>query len=157
MGDQPNKAKKPSSPRKQAKGSSAGSIPDRKREWDAITYFTAREFTCKCEGFCDHPDVVSMELVQKLDRIRKAVGVPLKINSGTRCERHNRKTGGASTSAHLPKNDVSYAADVACPNGSIRYVLIREALREFNRIGIAKDFIHVDNDPSLPAEVVWTY
>jgi hypothetical protein len=27
----------------------------------------------------------------------------------------------------------------------------------FNRIGVANTFIHVDNDPSLPEDVIWTY
>jgi hypothetical protein len=27
----------------------------------------------------------------------------------------------------------------------------------FNRIGIGRDFIHVDNDPNLPPGVAWIY
>jgi hypothetical protein len=27
----------------------------------------------------------------------------------------------------------------------------------FNRIGIAPTFIHVDNDPSKPEDVIWLY
>ena len=125
--------------------------------WDDIKHFTPREFTCKCEGLCDHPVVISLDLVAKLDSIRESIGRPIGITSGTRCERHNQRVGGKQRSAHIPKNGVSHAVDIHCPDSSFRYAFLKSALPLFNRIGIAKDFIHVDNDPELPGKVIWVY
>ncbi|MBI4965353.1 MAG: hypothetical protein HY913_18900 [Desulfomonile tiedjei] len=125
--------------------------------WDEIKYFTPKEFTCKCEGFCDHPSVISMNVVSKLDKIREFIGKPITILSGTRCERFNRKFGGKTRSSHVPKDNVSHAVDVRCPDAAFRFAFLTAALPMFNRIGIGKDFIHVDDDPELPSNVIWLY
>jgi len=125
--------------------------------WDNIQYFTPKEFTCKCGGFCDHPSVISMNVVAKLDKIRELIGMPITILSGTRCERYNRKFGGKARSSHVPKSGVSYAVDVRCPESAFRFAFLAAALPIFNRIGIGKDFIHVDDDPELPPNVIWLY
>jgi hypothetical protein len=98
-----------------------------------------------------------MDVVAKLDKIRDLIGKPISILSGTRCERHNRKFGGKARSAHVPRNGVSYAVDVRCPDSAFRFAFLTAALPIFKRIGIGKDFIHVDDDPELPANVVWLY
>ena len=125
--------------------------------WNDIKHFTPREFTCKCDGLCDHPVVISLELVAKLDSIRDSMGRSIGITSGTRCERHNQRVGGKRRSAHTPKNGVSHAVDVHCPDSAFRYAFLKSALPLFNRIGIAKSFIHVDDDPELPGNVIWVY
>ena len=125
--------------------------------WDQIKYFTPKEFTCKCQGFCDHPSVISMDVVTKLDNIRELIGKPITIVSATRCERYNRKFGGKARSSHVPRDGVSHAADVACLDSAFRFAFLTAAIPMFNRIGIGKDFIHVDDDPELPRNVVWRY
>ncbi len=125
--------------------------------WADVSHFTPREFTCRCEGLCDHPVVVSLDLVAKLDKIRDLIGMPVTIVSGTRCERHNRKVGGKPLSSHVPRDGTSHAADVRCPDNVFRFAFLAAALPIFNRIGIGKDFIHVDDDPALPSNVVWVY
>lgn len=125
--------------------------------WESVSHFTPREFTCRCEGLCDHPVVVSPDLVAKLDKIRELIGMPVTIVSGTRCERHNRKVGGKPLSSHVPRDGISHAADVRCPDNEFRFAFLAAALPIFNRIGIGKDFIHVDDDPALPSNVVWVY
>ncbi len=125
--------------------------------WDSIRHFKPREFTCSCDGLCDHPDVISPEFVAKLDEIRERIGLPVTVTSGTRCERHNRKVGGKPHSAHLPKNGVSHAADIKCSDSAYRFAFLSAALPLFKRIGVGKEFIHVDDDPELPSEVVWVY
>jgi len=125
--------------------------------WDKIKYFTPREFTCRCDGYCDHPDVISLETVAKLDRIRDLIGKPVDVISGTRCERHNNKVGGRSRSAHLAKGGCSHAADIRCPDAAYRFAFVTAALPLFNRIGIGRDFVHVDDDPELPPDMIWTY
>ena len=52
------------------------------------------------------------ELVEKfLQPLRNAIGLPVNVSSGYRCQRLNLAVGGSSTSAHL----IGYAADITCP------------------------------------------
>ncbi len=126
-------------------------------KWSAVKNFVPREFTCKCSGLCSHEDVVSAELVLKLERIRDLIGKPVVIRSGTRCESHNRQVGGMPGSAHIPKNGMSHAADILCPDSAFRFAFLTAALPMFNRIGIGPDFIHVDDSPQLPENQIWLY
>jgi hypothetical protein len=123
--------------------------------WAGIKYFKPRDFTCRCEGLCGHPDVISQDLVTKLDKIQDLIGLPVTVIFGTRCEKFNRKSGGRERSAHTAKGGVSHAADIGCPDAAFRSAFLTAALSLFNRIGIGKDFIHVDDDPELPTNVVW--
>ena len=141
----------------QNKASNGSSDPDPASDWRNIKHFKPVEFTCKCEQLCDHAVVISMSLVKKLDKVRDLIGMPIKINSGTRCEKHNQRVGGKIRSAHTPKQGVSHAVDVHCPNSAFRYAFLAAAMPMFSRIGIGKDFIHVDDDPDLPPNVIWVY
>jgi hypothetical protein len=157
MGWPKGKARKPRPGGNAAKGMRRSSAENTVNSWNEINHFTPREFTCTCNGFCEHPSVISMELVAKLDRIRHQIGLPVTIVSGTRCERHNRRVGGNPRSAHLAKNGVSHAADIQCPHPAFRFAFLNQALSLFNRIGIGKDLIHVDDDPELPPNSLWVY
>ena len=58
-------------------------------------YFKYSEFDCKC-GKCERPaGVPSKELVDILTKIRKHYNQPVIINSGYRCEAHNKAVGGS--------------------------------------------------------------
>lgn len=80
-------------------------------------YFNAAEFACPCCNLSNP----SQLLVSILDETRKALGVPLRISSGLRCESHNQAVGGASKSWHLPRNGVGYAADVTYSDSTKRH------------------------------------
>lgn len=67
--------------------------------------FTRDEFECQC-GKCT-AQMIDTELVDKLQRIRDMLGVPLKVTSGYRCITHNAKVHGSSHSKHL----YGFAAD----------------------------------------------
>ena len=69
--------------------------------------FTRDEFQCQCKK-CE-AQMIDTELVEKLQRIRDVLGVPLKITSGYRCIVHNasKTVGGSRTSKHL----YGFAAD----------------------------------------------
>jgi hypothetical protein len=34
---------------------------------------------------------------------------------------------------------------------------LKQAFSLFNRMGVGKDFIHVDDDPELPPNLIWVY
>ena len=70
--------------------------------------FNRKEFTCKCGCGLD---VINIGLVHRLQVIRDIVQLPMIINSGCRCQDHNRAVGGASVSYHLAGD----AADFCFP------------------------------------------
>jgi uncharacterized protein YcbK (DUF882 family) len=91
--------------------------------------------------------------MELLEKCREEYGQPMFITSGYRCEKHNHAVGGASSSAHL----TGHAADIACDNPGARYILLKVFGQHFNRIGLAKEFIHVDTHPTNPQNIVWFY
>ena len=105
----------------------------------------------------DLPDsgyLMDSTFVGMLDNARESSSVPFKINSAYRSEKHNQRVGGKKNSSHL----VGKAADISCTDSRSRWIII-SALQKagFNRIGIAKSFIHVDSDKDKAADVIWTY
>ena len=120
------------------------------KDWEKVKYFRKAEFVCPCCGRCE----MDKELIWKLDLLRELVDAPLIITSGFRCERHNKAVGGAPNSAHLRGK----AADIACPDNLLRYKILKHAFYiGFPRIGIGKDYIHLDVDRSLPHPRVWVH
>lgn len=111
-------------------------------------FFKRSEFSCPC---CQENNI-NQELLFKLDVARKIAGIPFIINSGYRCKKHNEKIGGKKTSSHLDGD----AADIKCEMSWER-ALILPALfcAGFNRVGIYKNFIHVDISKGKAAGVVW--
>jgi zinc D-Ala-D-Ala carboxypeptidase len=108
----------------------------------------------------DSPDEVGSgermdsEVLQMIDQARELFGKPIRINSGVRSITHNDKVNGSKTSSHLK----GYAIDVSCDNSADRFRLVEILmLVGFNRLGIAKTFIHVDNDPDKSKNVIWVY
>lgn len=117
---------------------------------DLTEHFSKHEFRCRCncgEWFMDPV------FTRALERVRQDFGQPMTVNSGYRCEAHNKKEGGVPGSAHT----LGLAADVACPDGRTRHGLVFYGIRVFNRIGIGTNFVHFDIDASKPHEVIWLY
>ena len=109
-------------------------------------YFKDSELSCKC-GCGLMPDTKSIEMLYAL---RLLITVPLKINSGARCEKHNNSVGGVPGSAHLIG-----AFDVAVPKDYRWRFLELSQFAGFTGIGISPKFIHIDRHHSAPK--VWTY
>ncbi len=114
--------------------------------------FTLNEF--------DSPDkpgsgsLMQDSTIEKLDNARDYAGIPFMVNSGFRTIQHNAKVGGSDNSSHLE----GYAVDLKCTDSRSRFKMV-SALQKagFTRIGIAKTFIHADDDPNKSPEVIWTY
>ena len=118
-----------------------------------MRYFNYHEF--------DSPDAIGSGeqmmdevFLEMLDKARHLAGIPFHINSGYRSPDHNRTVGGKKDSAKLK----GLAADIHCVDSRSRAYIIGGLIDAgFNRIGIASTFIHVDDDPSKDADVVWLY
>ena len=116
-----------------------------------MKYFKESEF--ECDGVNCFQEMDSNLLVM-LEEARNISETPFNITSSFRTEEHNEKIGGKMNSSHLR----GCAVDIACDNSSKRLVILDALIiAGFTRIGIAKTFIHCDNDMSLPQEVLWTY
>jgi len=122
-----------------------------------LRYFKLSEF--------DSPDkpgsgvLMEPEFLKMLDQARHYSGVPYRITSGYRtAEYHQSLTErGYKTSrnsAHLR----GYAADIYARSNHARMMVLYGLIKAgFNRIGIARTFIHVDDDPSKKPDVSWLY
>lgn len=120
--------------------------------WSEIKHFAPWEF--------DSPDApgsgdrMDLQFIRLLDQLRALYGKPLRINSGYRTKEHNEFVGGVPFSAHTK----GLAADVQVVGNEMRYWLIAKALElGFQRIGVAKTYIHLDIDQSLPFPRIWLY
>jgi uncharacterized protein YcbK (DUF882 family) len=119
-----------------------------------MQYFEYEEF--------DSPDIqgsgqlMDSKLLEMIDEAREIYGKPIHVNSGYRTSSHNRKVGGKSSSSHLK----GLAIDVACVKSDERFKMLNALLEvgfNFNRIGVASTFIHVDIDKDKSQNVIWTY
>ncbi|WP_133969569.1 YcbK family protein [Eubacterium limosum] len=64
-------------------------------------HFARDEYRCDCAGSCDgFPAEPQPELVSRVEALRQAVGAPIIITSGVRCEKRNEEVGGVAWSFH---------------------------------------------------------
>ena len=107
-------------------------------------HFQSDEFWCSCGCGKEGPNGnhISQSLVLKLEIVRTAINKPMKINSGIRCLEYNRSIKSSDTSSHIK----CVAADISCTQMSDRHLLMSHLPKLFERIGIHKNFIHVDID-----------
>ena len=119
-------------------------------------YFKIDEYICRCGcGLIRMSD----NAIYGFDKVREAYGSPMIITWGCRCKKHNEKVGGKPDSAHLPAEDgYCYGADFKALTSQEKHDIVKAAIQiGCKRIGIAKDFIHLDFSPYLPQKVIWVY
>ena len=73
--------------------------------------FRIQEFVCHCG--CEMPAEARQNIealvANVLDPVREAYGKPIYVNSGYRCEKHNKAVGGVPRSQHM----LGQAADIS--------------------------------------------
>ena len=74
-------------------------------------HFKVSEFACKCG--CGKNDI-DQRVIDMAEKLRVELGVPVRVNSGCRCEKHNAKVGGVKGSKHIK----GLAADLSCSKGA---------------------------------------
>ena len=113
--------------------------------------FSIEEMACKCGcGRCE----MDAEFMKRLQLLRDMYGKAMKVTSGFRCESWNDKISGVPDSYHTKGR----AADIVMIGSANRYNFIHLAMQAGMRgVGVAKDYIHVDDrgDEVMPA--VWLY
>ena len=118
-------------------------------------HFKVSEFTCKCG--CKKNNI-DQRVIDMAETIRLALGVPVKVNSGCRCEKHNAKVGGVKKKYDKAGKLISkgsnhiygLAADLSCSLGAVKMF---ETVKKLHAEGKLPDldyciryktFIHID-------------
>lgn len=120
------------------------------------THFNTREFTCKC-GSCSL-QVVQQELIDRLERLREDMGLPIIIHSGKRCNRWQQvlKGQGYETATGPSTHEDGRGVDISCSDMEYMRKLVP---RHFDSYGLANTFIHVDTRGPRPdgTKRTWKY
>lgn len=110
--------------------------------------FNSKEFDCKGGSCRCTVTRVDSKLVRKLQVLRNRLGKSITINSGNRCQRHNKACGGTSYSYHL--NTKGQAADIRITDRSLSPAVLALHAQEVGFTGIGMydgsegRFVHVD-------------
>lgn len=110
-----------------------------------MKWFKEKELCCKCCGQLPPLARENIEALvhEVLDPARDKLGMPIVVNSGYRCARHNKDVGGVANSQHLRGE----AADIRPSTGSetdlkrLRQLIIES--RNFDQLIVYKNFLHV--------------
>lgn len=115
-------------------------------------YFKESEFK-KCVPSCSLQDM-DQDFISMLDALRAQAGIPLVLNCAYRSKAWDIKKGRSGNSAHTRGK----AADIRCNANGTRWKIVKAAIElGFTRIGIGKNYVHVDTDKSLTQQVIWHY
>ncbi len=112
-------------------------------------HFTVEEMQCPCCFKC----TMDVGFMTDLEEMREEAEIPLIINSGYRCQKHNSSLPNSSpTSWHMQ----GIAADIKWSHlgAIVKYRILSEAMRIFDGIGIGKTYLHVDKGGK---KKVWIY
>lgn len=115
--------------------------------WRNVKNFKRHEFEDN-KGECwQNKDCILM-----VDRAREMAKIVFTILSACRNRGQNKEAGGVDDSSHL----LGFAVDISCTSSRDRFKILTSLyLVGFRRFGIYETFIHVDNDPTKPPEVIW--
>ena len=105
---------------------------------------------------CRHGSIESIDpvLVTSLEELEHNLGDELTFSSGYRCKVCNAAAGGVKNSAHIRGK----AVDILVDNSGERFWLVYNAVKlGFKRIGVGRNFVHLDVDYDLPNHVLWLY
>jgi len=115
-------------------------------------YFKEEEFK-KASPPCSLQNM-KQDFITLLDKTREAAKIPFHINCAYRSVEHEKKMGRSGTSAHTEGR----AADVRAKDSRSKFLIVDAAIRAgITRIGVHKDFIHLDNSQKLDYKVLWLY
>ena len=111
-----------------------------------MKWFKEKEFACKCcgqlplstsSGQAPRENVKAL-VSEVLDPVREKLGMPIVVNSGYRCEKHNKDVGGVKNSQHLKGE----AADIHCAdNERLKQLIIENG--KFDQLITYPTFLHV--------------
>ena len=101
--------------------------------------FKSTEFDCKGKGCCSKTPI-DIELIGYVQVIRNYFNKPVTINSGYRCQKHNKNVGGAKNSRHTQ----GMAADIVVKGAKPKEVAKFAETIGIRGIGLYNTFVHID-------------
>ena len=133
-------------------------------EWpsDRWPNFSYDEMKCSATGMCR----VDEDLMDKLQRLREAVGKPLTITSGYRSPDHPIEAAKLADGKPTGSHTSGKAVDVACERAFAYQVLFAATKLGFTGIGVQQSgsnrFLHLDVIGSgdgfhVPRPALWSY
>ena len=107
--------------------------------------FKVSELACKCGcGF----NIIDQRIINMAQTIRDALGVPVRVNSGCRCEKHNKACGSTKGSFHTKglAADLSSSSSAQTMFDTVRKLKAEGKLQdlEYCILYKRKNFIHID-------------
>ena len=110
--------------------------------------FKIQEFVCRCG--CEMPAEARQNIealvANVLDPVRDEYGKPIYVNSGYRCEKHNKAVGGVPKSQHM----LGQAADISVKSEKLKVKSELEMLARiivsqgrFDQLILYPTFLHV--------------
>jgi hypothetical protein len=121
------------------------------------SYFNTSELSCKCSHLECKDQKISIDLIERLTKVRIELNKPLIITSAFRCHQYQKdlaESGANTVVAKQSQHELGNAADVV-PNGATAAQLQPIAEKQFKAIGIAKNFLHLDTRDDKIRR--WTY
>lgn len=116
-------------------------------------YFDTSEFLCRCCG--GGQDIISPDLIHRLDILRANYGHPIYVSCGYRCPSHNAEVGGVSNSQHVRGT----AADIYVDGNYEQFYNFVYNSRLFDGLGYypTQEFVHVDirDGGQHPNHYIW--
>lgn len=109
-------------------------------------YFNTKEFDCQCNYDDCVEQRLSIELLDKITKIREETNAPLKITSAFRCTKHQndlRNQGVNTVVAKKSTHETGDGIDVKSYKLTVDELLLI-AEKHFKSIGLAKTFLHLD-------------
>lgn len=115
-------------------------------------HFQSNEFACLGASRLT-PQYISVTLIDRLERVREKYGKPLLISSGFRTleKQEYLRMHGYETAKGISQHMLGCAVDILSPTDE----LIKLLKEEFDAIGLATSFTHVDERKDKKRE--WTY
>ena len=105
--------------------------------------FLPRELACRCGGrFCGGEYWHDARFLDVLQRLRDALGAPVRITSAHRCGLWNAHVGGAPRSEHK-----TIAADIGLAGHEPARLFSAARDAGFGSFGLYRSFIHADLRP----------
>lgn len=106
-------------------------------------FFVSTEFECHCSFPSCKQQLISIELLDKLQEIRITLDGPVIIKSGYRCSEYQAQLAkaGYETAIGISQHQLGNAADITSKK---LYSLGYEIKQRFKAIGTASDWFHVD-------------
>ncbi len=112
---------------------------------DELPHFSRSELACPGSGKM----LLAPDFGETLERLRVDLDAPMHITSACRSPKYNSEIRGHPRSLHLTTNahwdtGGTCAVDIAMVDGEFRADLIALALEQGWSIGVASNFIHLD-------------